>query len=209
MENLAELNALELGHCFMCHDPGVNETRSGHKPAILWLTGLSGSGKSTTAKVIERDLIMRHGCRIVVIDGDKLRRGLCSNLGFSSEDRMENIRRAAEVAKLFCQAGFIAIVSLISPLIKYRKLAREICAGITFIEVFVDCPLEICEERDVKGLYKKARAGEIKEFTGISAPYEKPDNPEIILRTYRRCVEDNCNSVTIFLQRENVIKLAV
>lgn len=208
MEDLAKQDVLEFKECFLCHDRTINEEKNEYKPAILWLTGLSGSGKSTTANAIERNLI-EYGCRVAVIDGDNLRRGLCSNLGFSPKDRMENIRRAAEVARLFYQAGFIAIVSLISPLKKYREIARKICEDLTFIEIFMDCPLDICEERDVKGLYRKARAGEIKKFTGISAPYETPDNPEIVLQTYQRCVEENCNLVTIFLQRKNVIKCTI
>lgn len=205
MEDLIKQDILEFKERFLCHNRTVNEEGNGHKPAILWLTGLSGSGKSTTANAIKRNLT-GCGCKVTVIDGDNLRRGLCSNLGFSPEDRMENIRRAAEVAKLFYQTGFIVIVSLISPLKKYREIAREICKNLTFIEIFVDCPLDICEERDIKGLYRKARAGEIKKFTGISAPYETPNNPEIVLWTYQRCVEENCNLVTIFLQRKNVIK---
>lgn len=208
MENLIKQDVLEFKKRFLCHNHADNEEGNGHKPAILWLTGLSGSGKSTTANAIKRNLI-GYGCKVAVIDGDNLRRGLCSNLGFSPEDRMENIRRAAEVAKLFYQMDFIVIVSLISPLKKYRKIAKEICKGLTFIEIFVDCPLDICEKRDIKGLYKKARAGEIKKFTGISAPYETPDNPEIVLWTYQRCVEENCNLVTIFLQRKNVIKCTI
>lgn len=197
---------LVFGEYLLYHNQMVNEERNGHKPAILWLTGLSGSGKSTTAKSLERRLIIDHGCRVVVIDGDDLRHGICSDLGFSPEDRKENVRRAAEVAKLFYQAGFLVIASLISPMKEYRKIAREICKNMIFIEVFVDCPLDVCEKQDAKGLYKKARNGEIKEFTGISAPYEVPNNPEIIIRTYQLCVEENCNLVTLFLKKNGVIK---
>jgi bifunctional enzyme CysN/CysC len=158
--------------------------RNGHKGAVVWLTGLSGSGKSTISHVLERELFnLNH--QVYVLDGDNIRHGLNSNLGFSPEDRVENIRRVAEVAKLMADAGIIVITAFISPYRQDRRRAREIAleGGADFIEVHVDAPLEICEQRDPKGLYKKARAGEIKEFTGISAPYEAPTDPEITIHT--------------------------
>jgi bifunctional enzyme CysN/CysC len=158
--------------------------RNGHPGAVVWLTGLSGSGKSTISRALERELF-RMGMHVYVLDGDNVRHGLNSNLGFSPEDREENIRRVAEVAKLLSDAGVIAITAFISPYRRDRRRAREIAleSGGEFIEVFVDAPLEVCERRDAKGLYKRARAGEIREFTGISAPYEAPADPELTVRT--------------------------
>jgi len=152
--------------------------------AVIWLTGLSGSGKSTVASELEK-IIRRSNRRACVLDGDDLRRGLNSDLGFSPADRAENIRRVAEVAKLMARTGLVVIVALISPFQDDRQKARAIAAAsrVNFIEVFLDCPLAICERRDPKGLYRKARAGEIPAFTGIDSPYEAPQNPEIVLRT--------------------------
>jgi bifunctional enzyme CysN/CysC len=158
--------------------------RNGHKGAVIWLTGLSGSGKSTISNALERELF-NQGMNAYVLDGDNIRHGLNSNLGFSPEDRVENIRRVAEVATLMADSGMIVITAFISPYRQDRRRAREIAleGGCDFIEVFVDAPLEICERRDPKNLYKKARAGEIKQFTGIDAPYEAPEDPEIAVRT--------------------------
>ncbi|RYD85219.1 MAG: adenylyl-sulfate kinase [Verrucomicrobiaceae bacterium] len=158
--------------------------RNSHKGAVVWLTGLSGSGKSTISRALERELF-NMGSQVYVLDGDNIRHGLNANLGFSPEDREENIRRVAEVAKLMADAGLIVVTAFISPYRDDRRRAREIAleAGGDFIEVFVDAPLAVCEERDVKGLYKRARSGEITEFTGISAPYETPADPEITVRT--------------------------
>ncbi len=166
--------------------------RHGHKGAVIWFTGLSGSGKSTLSRAVERELF-NMGMHTYVLDGDNIRHGLNSNLGFSPEDREENIRRVAEVAKLLADAGLIAITAFISPYLADRRRAREIAleAGVEFIEVFIDAPLATCEERDTKGLYKKARAGEIKEFTGISAPYEVPENPELTIHTDRESREES------------------
>ncbi len=164
----------------------------GHGAATVWLTGLSGSGKSTVAIAVERRLV-ESGTAAYVLDGDNVRHGLNSNVGFSPEDRTENIRRIGEVAKLFNDAGVIVLTAFISPYRADRDRARETLPDGEFIEVLVDCPLEECEKRDVKGLYQKARAGEIPEFTGISAPYEPPEKPELVLRTDRddleTCVE--------------------
>lgn len=156
----------------------------GHAGCTLWLTGLSGSGKSTVAVALEHALISK-GCLAYRLDGDNVRHGLNNNLGFSAEDRQENIRRVGEVSKLFADAGVITISSFISPYQSDRDQVRKIHedAGLKFLEVFVNTPIEICESRDPKGLYKKARAGEIKGFTGIDDPYETPSNPEIDLKT--------------------------
>src|SRR6266705_5677266 len=155
--------------------------RNGHAGAVIWLTGLSGSGKSTLAAELERALF-EQGKQVCVLDGDDLRRGLCSDLGFSPEDRKENIRRAGEVAKLFAEAGFICIAAFISPYGSERELARGIAPEGKFLEVYLNAPLEVCEQRDPKGLYAKARTGAIKDFTGISAPYEPPLKTELELR---------------------------
>ena len=152
------------------------------KGVVIWFTGLSGSGKSTIANQVA-NVLHQLGKLTYVLDGDNIRHGLNKNLGFSPEDREENIRRIGEVAKLFADAGIIATTAFISPYRKDRDKAREILENGRFIEVFVDCPLEVCESRDPKGLYEKVRAGEIKEFTGIDAPYEVPENAEIVINT--------------------------
>ena len=163
---------------------GRDERRGilGHGSGTVWFTGLSGSGKSTIAVAVEHELI-RRGTLAYVLDGDNIRHGLNSNLGFSPKDREENIRRIGEVSKLFVDAGVVVLTAFISPYRGDRDAVRARLEDDEFVEVFVDCPLEECERRDVKGLYKKARAGGIPEFTGISAPYEAPVSPEIVLRT--------------------------
>ncbi|MFN2475313.1 MAG: adenylyl-sulfate kinase, partial [Chthoniobacterales bacterium] len=173
--------------------------QNGHRGAVVWLTGLSGAGKSTIAQALEGELFTR-GMHTYVLDGDNIRHGLNSNLGFSPEDRVENIRRVGEVAKLMADAGAVAITAFISPYRADRRRAREIAleAKTEFVEVFVDAPLRVCEERDPKQLYKKARAGEIREFTGIDAPYEAPKDAEIVVRTAEQSVEE---SVTAILEQ--------
>lgn len=165
------------------------EQRNGHPGAVVWLTGLSGAGKSTVAVELERHLFAQ-GRHVYVLDGDKVRHGLCNDLGFAPEDRNENIRRVGEVAKLMADAGMITIAAFISPYLVDRDLVRNIMPAGRFVEVHVDAPLEVCEERDPKGLYAKARSGAIKEFTGISAPYEAPLKPEVSLRTDQQSVEE-------------------
>lgn len=149
---------------------------------VIWMTGLSGSGKTTLAIAVERELNKR-GYLTQILDGDNIRTGINNNLGFSEEDRAENIRRIAEVSKLFVQCGIITINCFVSPTIAIRKNARDIIGGDDFVEVYVNAPLEVCEQRDVKGLYKKARKGEIKNFTGIDAPFEAPRSPEVQVKT--------------------------
>ena len=157
------------------------------KSIVVWIVGLSGSGKSTLARGLENALHEK-GFITQLLDGDNLRSGINNNLNFTDEDRVENIRRAAEVSKLFANCGIITICSLISPTSQVREMAREII-GKKYVEVFVNCPIEVCESRDTKGLYKKARAGEIKNFTGIDSPFEAPDNPDIDIRTDINSVE--------------------
>ena len=162
--------------------PEQRAMRNGHSGCVVWLTGLSGAGKSTIATELERELF-NLGRHAYVLDGDNIRHGLCSDLAFSPEDRKENIRRVGEVAKLFADAGIICITAFISPYRSDRELVRKMVKAGQFLEVYVDAPLAICEQRDPKGLYAKARTNEIKEFTGISAPYEAPAKPEIHLHT--------------------------
>ncbi|MGE0268292.1 MAG: adenylyl-sulfate kinase [Candidatus Omnitrophota bacterium] len=177
------------------------------KPAgvVIWLTGLSGAGKSTISESLAGKLL-REGRKSYILDGDKVRKGLCSDLGFSPEDRTENIRRIGEVSKLFCDAGLITIVAFISPYISDRDKVRSILGSGEFIEVFVDCPVEECERRDPKGLYKKARKGEIKEFTGITAPYEAPANPEIHLETNVLNIEACSDKIINFLKENELFE---
>lgn len=160
-----------------------------HSGCVVWLTGLSASGKSTIATELERELFAR-GKHAYVLDGDNMRHGLCSDLGFSPEDRKENIRRVGEVAKLFADAGFVCITAFISPYRSDREIARRIAPPGKFVEIYLNVSVEVCEQRDPKGLYAKARAGQIKEFTGISAPYEPPLQPELELRTDKMSVAD-------------------
>lgn len=156
--------------------------QSGHKSAILWFTGLSGSGKSTLANAVNAALFNR-GYATYVLDGDNVRHGLCRDLGFSDLDREENIRRIGEVAKLFLDAGVIVLTAFVSPFRADRSKARELVAAEDFLEIYCSADLTVCEERDTKGLYAKARAGDIKDFTGISSPYEKPESPELLIET--------------------------
>jgi adenylylsulfate kinase len=180
------------------------ERVNGHRAVVLWYTGLSGSGKSTLAHAVENALFER-GCRTYVLDGDNVRHGLNKDLGFSPEDREENIRRIGEVSKLFSDAGVITSTAFISPYRADRDKAREI-NGESFIEVYVKCDLDVCEERDPKGLYKKARAGEIKEFTGISAPYEEPDRAELVIDTSHETLQQSAQRVLDYLEQAGVFK---
>lgn len=170
------------------------ENRLGQKSKVLWLTGLSGSGKSTIAQALERRLY-NEGYFPQVLDGDNIRTGINNNLGFSIEDRAENIRRIAEVSKLYINSGIITINSFVSPTIAIREAAKAIIGAEDFIEVFINTPLEICEARDVKGLYKKARKGEIKGFTGIDSPYEAPPNPDIDVPTEHKSIEESAGMI--------------
>ncbi len=190
------------------HHPTITradrEKLNGHKSVILWFTGLSGSGKSTLANEVEA-LLHEKGRRTYVCDGDNIRHGLCGDLGFSDADRVENIRRIGEVAKLLVDAGIITLTAFISPFKADRQRARDLVAKGDFIEVYCRCDLSVCEERDVKGLYKKARAGEIPEFTGISSPYEEPENPEIIVDTDKHSLQECADQVIRYLETKGIV----
>jgi adenylylsulfate kinase len=183
------------------------EHQNGHRGTIVWFTGLSGAGKSTLAHAVEEQL-HRMGCRTFVFDGDNVRHGLCSDLGFSSQDRAENIRRIGEMAKLFVEAGIIALTAFISPFRADRDRVRRMVAEGDFIEVYCKCALEVCEQRDVKGLYRRARAGEIPEFTGISSPYEEPEDAEIVIDTADTSLEDSIRRVLSFLRERRILEAA-
>ena len=185
-------------------DRAARERLLKQRGVTIWLTGLSGSGKSTVAVATEHVLAER-GRLVYVLDGDNVRHGLNTNLGFSPEDRTENIRRIGEVAKLFTDAGIITLTSFISPYRADRDAVREIMHPGDFIEVLVDASLETCEARDVKGLYQKARAGEIPEFTGISAPYEAPEKPEVVLDTNERSVEESVSELIGYLEEKGYL----
>ena len=174
------------------------------KPALLWFTGLSGSGKSALATVLEQRLHLA-GKHTFILDGDNLRHGLNSDLGFSAEERSENIRRVAETSRLMLDAGLIVLVSAIAPLAQDRALGRHLAGDYDFIEIFVDTPLEVCEARDVKGLYAKARAGEIRDFTGIDAPYERPVAPELHLQGETASVDDLADQIEHYLNQRGLI----
>ena len=183
----------------------LKELRNDHKSKVIWFTGLSGSGKSTVANATEK-LLHDMGLQTYILDGDNVRMGLNKDLGFSPQDRTENIRRITEVAKLFADSGSIVLTAFISPYEEDRNSARKIISDEDFIEVFVKADLSVCESRDPKGLYKKARAGEIKGFTGIDAPYEEPINPELVVETDKYDILVCANQVVDYLVKENIIK---
>lgn len=179
------------------------ERQNGHKSLILWFTGLSSAGKSTLAHTVEERL-HQMGCRTFVFDGDNVRHGLCGDLGFSEADRAENIRRIGEMTKLFIETGVIALAAFISPFRAEReKLRAQVAAG-DFVEIYCRCPLAVCEQRDKKGLYARARAGEVKEFTGISSPYEPPERPELVIDTDREGLEQSVDRIIDYLQGRNI-----
>lgn len=179
------------------------EQQNKHKSVALWFTGLSGSGKSTLAHTVE-EALHNKGCHTFVFDGDNVRHGLCADLGFSDEDRAENIRRIGEMVRLFTQAGVIALTAFISPFQRDREFVRQLVTPVDFIEIYCQCDLETCERRDVKGLYKKARAGEIPNFTGISSPYEEPENADLVIDTGRTPLESCAEHVLALLAERGV-----
>ncbi len=180
---------------------------NGHKSAILWYTGLSGAGKSTLANKVEEKLFEK-GFHTYVLDGDNVRHGLNKGLGFTADDRKENIRRIGEVSKLFVDAGVLVSTAFVSPYIEDREMVRSIVKEGEFIEIYVSASLEVCEERDTKGLYKKARAGEIKNFTGISDPYEAPENPELTVDTGGQTLDESADVVLQYLEENGYITKA-
>jgi adenylylsulfate kinase len=180
------------------------EALHAHKSVIIWFTGLSGSGKSTLAHALE-EYLYKLGVSTYVLDGDNVRHGLCSDLGFTDSDRVENIRRISELAKLMIEAGIITLTAFISPFTSDRELARKLVPHGDFLEIYCSCPIETCEQRDVKGLYKKARAGEIPFFTGIDSPYQVPENPELIVNTHEQSLADSVEQVIKLLVRRGLI----
>ena len=190
------------------HQASVTRQRriklNNHRSIVLWFTGLSGSGKSTLAHVLEEKLF-NEGCITYVLDGDNVRHGLNSNLGFSDSDRKENVRRIGEVSKLMLEAGIIVMAAFISPFRADREDVRKLVSKGDFIEIYCKASLEICEKRDVKGLYKKARAGEIKNYTGIDSPYEAPENPELMLDTDNETLNESVSKIYNFLKEKEII----
>lgn len=176
------------------------ETANGHKAKVFWFTGLSGAGKSTIAHAVEK-LLHDQGYKVYVFDGDNVRRGLCSNLSFSKEDRSENLRRICEMTKLFTDSGTICLCAFIAPLAEDRILLRQ-KLGDDYKEIFVSCPVEICEQRDVKGYYAKARAGKIPDYTGVTAPYDIPQDPDITIDTENETLEESVNNVHKYVLTE-------
>lgn len=177
---------------------------NGHRSLVVWFTGLSGSGKSTLSHAVEQRL-HEIGCRTFVLDGDNVRHGLCGDLGFSESDRSENIRRIGEMAKLFAEAGVITLTAFISPYRADRLRVRQLFDPDDFVEVYCRCPLEVCEARDVKGMYRRARAGEIRDFTGISSPYEEPLTPDLTVNTGRLSLEECVEQVISCLNHRGVL----
>ena len=190
------------------HQASVTRQRrnklNNHRSIVLWFTGLSGSGKSTLAHALEEKLFQK-GCRTFVLDGDNVRHGLNSNLGFSEEGRTENIRRISEVSKLMLESGLIVMTAFISPFSKDRNEARNLISSDDFIEIYCKASLEVCEARDVKGLYKLARAGEIKNYTGVDSPYEEPENPELTINTDRQTLDNSVSKILSFLEQNSLI----
>ena len=180
------------------------EAQNGHQSAVLWFAGLSASGKSTIAMATQRELFKR-GIQITVLDGDNVRHGLNAGLGFSEADRVENLRRVAEASKLFAETGLIVLTSFISPFKKNREAARKIVEPMNFFSIFVKVSMETAEERDPKGLYKKARAGEIKDFTGIGSPFEAPDHADLIIENDSQSVEQGVAQIIAFLKEKRII----
>jgi len=181
------------------------ETLNGHKSVVLWFTGLSGAGKSSLAHTVE-EALHQQSCRTFVLDGDNVRHGLSSNLGFSEDDRRENIRRIGETAKLMMEAGVITLTAFISPFCADRETVRKLMPHGDFLEIYCRASLETCEARDVKGLYKRARAGEIKNYTGIDSPYEAPEKPELVVDTDELSLEESTAQVINLLQQRGIIR---
>ena len=206
---MTELNQKNSGNNIKWHNITIDrnklEKMRGHKGMVIWFTGLSGSGKSTLANAVN-EVLHFDGLSTYVLDGDNIRHGLCKDLGFSNEDREENIRRIGEVANLFMNAGIITITAFVSPFLSDRNKVRKIIGSKDFIEVYCAADIDVCESRDTKGLYKKARLGEIQEFTGISSPYEAPANPEIVVDTGSLSLNDSVEKVINYLREQNLLE---
>lgn len=202
MEKIAKKNNLTWFNGYISRKN--REKLHGHKGAVIWFTGLSASGKSTIAHLVEKEL-HRQNCSTYVLDGDNVRHGLCSDLTFLPEDRAENIRRIGEMVKLFVDSGIIVLTAFISPYRKDRKKVRSLFSDGQFLEVYVDCPPEVCAERDKKGVYAKAKAGVIKEFTGISAPYEPPENPDLVICSYRESTREAAEHVMHLIKQREIV----
>jgi len=207
MKDNSEQAPLQSSNTVWHHATVTRERRkelNNHRSVILWFTGLSGSGKSTLAHAVEEQLYQKQ-CRTYVLDGDNVRHSLCGDLGFSDEDRKENIRRIGNVAKLFLDGGSIVLTAFISPFREDRQTVRNLVLHDDFLEIYCNAPLEVCEQRDPKGMYKKARKGLIKDFTGISSPYEIPNNPELIVNTGEDSLEECASQVMGLLKDRGVI----
>ena len=202
MEESAQRNNLTWFDGYLTAED--RENLHGHKGAVIWFTGLSASGKSTIAHFLEKELYQR-GCSTYVLDGDNVRHGLCADLGFSAEDREENIRRIGEMVKLFVDAGIVVLTAFISPYRKDRQRVRSLLKERQFLEIYVECPLEVCAARDQKGIYAKARAGVIKNFTGISAPYEPPENPEMVIQAAKENPQQAAKQVMTLLETRKIV----
>ena len=205
-------NKIAVNENIRWHEPTVTRerrhTRNKHQSFILWFTGLSGAGKSTLAHRVEEILFDDLSCNTFVLDGDNVRHGLCADLGFSLDDRHENIRRIGEMSKLFMQAGVITLSAFISPFRKDRDIVRSMVEDGAFIEIYCNTSLSVCEKRDVKGLYQKARAGTVRDFTGISSPYEEPKQPEIVVQTGELSLDVCAYQVIDYLKQHSKIKSA-
>lgn len=202
---------MKISSNIVWHHGSVTRTKrellNGHESVLLWFTGLSGSGKSTLAHAVEERL-HQNKCSTFVLDGDNVRHGLCGDLGFTADDRNENIRRVGETAKLMLEAGVITLTAFISPFRQERERVRGLMPHGDFLEIYCRCPLDVCEQRDVKGLYRKARAGEIPHFTGISSPYEEPVSPELVVDTSALTLEASVNAVLELLMERGVVSRA-
>ncbi|MFH1674062.1 MAG: adenylyl-sulfate kinase [Pseudomonadota bacterium] len=203
MEAIAKINNVTWFNGYVGRED--REELHGHKGAVVWFTGLSASGKSTIAHLVEKELYRRN-CSTYVLDGDNVRHGLCADLSFNPEDRSENIRRIGEMTKLLVDAGLIVLTAFISPYRKDRQKLQSLFHDGQFLEIYVDCPPETCSKRDQKGLYAKARAGIIKEFTGVSAPYEPPENPSLTIPSHQQDPKEAAASVIRLIQRQHIIK---
>lgn len=202
LENLPESRDLQWHHAVVRREH--RQQQNGHRSVVLWFTGFSGAGKSTLAHAVEERLF-QSGCRTYVLDGDNIRHGLCGDLGFSPGERSENIRRVGEVAKLMVDAGVIVLTAFISPFRADRERVRGLMAHGDFLEIHCQCPLDVCESRDIKGLYRKARAGDVKEFTGISSPYEEPAAPDLVVDTAGLPLDDCVERVLALLRGRGVV----